>query len=194
MFVIIPGVPILMYQYTVDSWLGSILTFFVVTCLCGLHEVSRELENPFRKPPNEIPVCTLQAQFNEALLTAYAGYHPDAYFTDDQCRRRATVRSSLSPSANSVSERSLSSRGIILEGNEGAGTDDEDEGIELSTETAEEIREIQSEMDEHAREMQRLRKTLDEKIKGRLSQKMASARKARSSSHFKLSRDEEPVG
>jgi hypothetical protein len=192
MFVIIPGVPILMYQYTLETWLGSILTFFVVTCLCGLHEVSRELENPFRKPPNEIPVCTLQAQFNEALLTAYAGYHPDAYFTHVQSRRRATVRSSISSFAASVSERSLNSSGIILEGNEDAETNDEEE-IDVSTETSDEIQELQSEMDEHAREMQRLRKTLDAKIKGRLASKMAAARKTHGSSHFKSKRDEEPL-
>lgn len=181
-----------MYQYALESWLGSILTFFVVTCLCGLHEVSRELENPFRKPPNEIPVCTLQAQFNEALLTAYAGYHPDAYFTDVQCRRRATARSSISSFATSISERSLNSSGIILEGDEGAETDDEEE-IDVSTGTTEEIQGLQSEIEEHTREMQRLRKTLDEKIKERLARKMAAAKKARSSSQFKSNRDEEPI-
>ena len=51
-----------------------------MAALSGIHEVARELENPFRNVPNEIPVVTLQAQFNEALVTMYAGYHPDAFW------------------------------------------------------------------------------------------------------------------
>jgi len=42
--------------------------------------VARELENPFRNVPNDIPVCTFQAMFNESLLTMYTGYHPDSYW------------------------------------------------------------------------------------------------------------------
>ncbi len=42
------AVPLLMVEYTAALWLGALLTFFTVTCLSGLHEVARELENPFR--------------------------------------------------------------------------------------------------------------------------------------------------
>jgi hypothetical protein len=38
------------------------------------------LENPFRNIPNELPVVTLMAEFNEALITMYAGYHPDSFW------------------------------------------------------------------------------------------------------------------
>jgi hypothetical protein len=74
------AVPLMMDQYANELWLSSLLTFFTVTCLAGLHEVARELENPFRNVPNDLPVTTFQAFFNEALLTMYAGYHPDAYW------------------------------------------------------------------------------------------------------------------
>jgi hypothetical protein len=59
------------------------LTFFTVTALAGIHEVARELENPFRNIPNELPLVTLQAQYNEALLTIYSGYHPDSYWKEE---------------------------------------------------------------------------------------------------------------
>ncbi|KAL7519346.1 hypothetical protein ACHAWF_000233, partial [Thalassiosira exigua] len=63
------AVPFVLDQYTNDPWVGGAITFMAVTCLVGLHEVARELENPFRNVPNEIPLCTLQAMYNEALIT-----------------------------------------------------------------------------------------------------------------------------
>uniref|UniRef100_A0A7S2Y338 Uncharacterized protein n=1 Tax=Entomoneis paludosa TaxID=265537 RepID=A0A7S2Y338_9STRA len=80
--VAIPAVAFLMDQYTVEAWVGAVLTFFTITALSGIHEVARELENPFRNVPNEIPLVTLQAQFNEALVTMYAGYHPDHFWRE----------------------------------------------------------------------------------------------------------------
>jgi len=71
------AIPFLMNQYANHVWLGATLTFLTVTCLAGLHEVARELENPFRNAPNDVPLCTLLAFYNEALITTYAGHHPD---------------------------------------------------------------------------------------------------------------------
>lgn len=85
--VMLLAVPLLMHQYTNETWLGAILTFLTVTCLAGLHEVARELENPFRNAPNDIPLCTLQAFYNEALLTMFAGYHPDHFWDPDRFLR-----------------------------------------------------------------------------------------------------------
>ena len=51
-----------------------------MTCLAGLHEVGRELENPFRNVPNELPVCTMMALYNEALVTMFSGFNPDAFW------------------------------------------------------------------------------------------------------------------
>ena len=69
-----------MVEFSNGVIVGSILTFLTVTCLSGLHEVARELENPFRNIPNEIPLVTLQAMFNESLITMYSGYHPDHFW------------------------------------------------------------------------------------------------------------------
>lgn len=83
-FTIMFTVPILMDEYANDRIAGCLLTFLTVTCLAGLHEVARELENPFRNIPNEIPLVTLQAMFNESLLTLLSGYHPDHFWDGDE--------------------------------------------------------------------------------------------------------------
>lgn len=85
--VMIPSIPFLMNQYTSEPWIGSLLTFGTVLCLSGIHEVARELENPFRNIPNDLPLVTLQAQYNEALLTMYSGYHPDLFWDGDRMLR-----------------------------------------------------------------------------------------------------------
>ena len=81
--VIIPAVAGLMDQYIEQLWMACLLVFFTVTCLHGIHEVARELENPFRNIPNELPLVTFQAQYNEALYVTYAGYHPDHFWKDE---------------------------------------------------------------------------------------------------------------
>lgn len=85
-FTIMVTVPLLMDEYATDLYIGAALTFLTVTCLAGLHEVARELENPFRNVPNEIPLVTLLAMFNESLITLYAGYHPDLFYDPDEYR------------------------------------------------------------------------------------------------------------
>ena len=77
-------IPFLMLQYTDGVVIGALSTFLSVLCLAGLHEVARELENPFRNVPNDLPLCSFQAGFNETLLTMFAGYHPDAYWDKDE--------------------------------------------------------------------------------------------------------------
>jgi len=76
----IPAVPFLMDRFCNKLWTGCLLSFLTVTCLVGLHEVARELENPFRNVPNEIPLCTLQAMYNETLVTMFSGYNPDFFW------------------------------------------------------------------------------------------------------------------
>lgn len=78
--VMIGLIPFLMDQYCEHVWCAAMLSFLSTSCLSGIHEVARELENPFRNVPNELPVVTMMAEFNEALLTMYAGYHPDFYW------------------------------------------------------------------------------------------------------------------
>eukprot|EP00555_Chaetoceros_dichaeta_P000474 CAMPEP_0198278292 /NCGR_PEP_ID=MMETSP1447-20131203/66302_1 /TAXON_ID=420782 /ORGANISM="Chaetoceros dichaeta, Strain CCMP1751" /LENGTH=202 /DNA_ID=CAMNT_0043973367 /DNA_START=383 /DNA_END=991 /DNA_ORIENTATION=- len=95
------AIPLLMIEYSNILWMSSVLTFMTVTCLAGLHEVARELENPFRNIPNDIPLNTLQAMFNESLLTVYSGYHPDHYWKGDEYRARDAIHE-VSPSMNGV--------------------------------------------------------------------------------------------
>lgn len=61
-------------------WFGMILNFTVVLLFAGLNEISKELEFPFRNMPNDLPLNLFQAQFNEALVTMFSGFHPDAWW------------------------------------------------------------------------------------------------------------------
>lgn len=49
------------------------------------------VENPFRNVPNELPLVTFQAQYNEALIIMYAGFHPDAYWKPPAKRQGSTA-------------------------------------------------------------------------------------------------------
>jgi len=51
-----------------------------VLVFTGLHEVARELESPFLNAPNDIPLNNIQAQFNEAVITTFSGFHPDSWW------------------------------------------------------------------------------------------------------------------
>eukprot|EP00536_Pseudo-nitzschia_multiseries_P001426 jgi/Psemu1/250553/estExt_Genewise1Plus.C_180172 len=95
--IMVAVVPFLMHQYTDEPLVGAILTFLTVLCIEGINEVARDLENPFRNFPNELPVTTFQAQYNEALLTMYAGYHPDHFWHGDQVMRMAQSQSATTP-------------------------------------------------------------------------------------------------
>ncbi|CAB9506661.1 Bestrophin, RFP-TM, chloride channel [Seminavis robusta] len=78
--VIVAFVPILMLSFVTGELLGFFLNLLTVMCFAGLHEVSRELENPFQNAPNDLPANNLHAQYNEALMAMFAGYHPDAFW------------------------------------------------------------------------------------------------------------------
>lgn len=79
-FVLVFMMPILMYSFVHGKFLACIINFSTVLCFTGLHEVARELENPFQNVPNDIPLTYYQAQFNESLLAMFAGFHPDAFW------------------------------------------------------------------------------------------------------------------
>jgi predicted membrane chloride channel (bestrophin family) len=72
--------PLLFVSFVTKLWFACVLNFLTVLCFLGLNEVSRELDNPFQNIPNDIPVTTYQAQMNEALVTLYAGFHPDSWW------------------------------------------------------------------------------------------------------------------
>lgn len=77
-FVVVCFCPVLMFSYINNLTFACILNFFTVLCFAGMHEVARELEDPFFNVPNDLPLTTFQAQFNEALIAMYAGFHPDS--------------------------------------------------------------------------------------------------------------------
>jgi hypothetical protein len=79
-FIVVLLLPVLMLNYTSNYALGVILNLLTVMCFVGLHEVSRELECPFQNVPNDLPLNFFQAQFNEALVTMFGGWHPDSFW------------------------------------------------------------------------------------------------------------------
>lgn len=98
--------PLLYYSYVNQLAFACILNFTTVMCFVGVHEVARELEQPFRNVPNDLPLTTFQAQFNEALIAMYAGFHPDAWSVEEQ----VTAPTSL-PQGNSACETTENQQG-----------------------------------------------------------------------------------
>ena len=77
--VVVGVMPVLMLSFLTNEVFGFVLNLLAVMVFTGLHEVARELESPFFNVPNDLPLNNWQAQFNEALLAMFAGYHPGAY-------------------------------------------------------------------------------------------------------------------
>jgi predicted membrane chloride channel (bestrophin family) len=78
--IVVGLMPVLMLSYLTNVEFGFVLNLLTVMCFAGLHEVARELESPFQNVPNDVPLNNFQAQFNEALLTMFSGFHPDAFW------------------------------------------------------------------------------------------------------------------
>lgn len=87
--------PFLYSSYVNSLPLACIINFATVICFLGMTEVSRELENPFINVPNDLPLLHFQAQFNEALICMYAGFHPDAWFEETAPLPHSSSSSSL---------------------------------------------------------------------------------------------------
>jgi len=98
--VMVVAVPLMMEQYADHIFIGAGLSFVTVLCMAAMHEVARELENPYANYPNEIPLATLLAIYNEALVSMCTGYHPDAYWGD----------SGAKPSSASNGRKSLANK------------------------------------------------------------------------------------
>jgi hypothetical protein len=81
---------------------SAMLTFLVVLCYFGLHEVARTLEDPFLHPPNDLPAVGLQMEFNSRLLAAWDG----CYLPLDTC----DVDSPSESPANRLLERRVHRR------------------------------------------------------------------------------------
>jgi predicted membrane chloride channel (bestrophin family) len=59
--------PFLYYSYVNKLWFGCVMNFLTVLCFLGLHEVSRELENPMANVPNDLPLTTFQVSVRRAV-------------------------------------------------------------------------------------------------------------------------------
>lgn len=93
-FVMVFFFPILYLSFVSNEALMYVLNFTTTLCFLGLHQVAMELEHPFQNAPNDLPLVTHQAQFNEALVTVYAGFHPDAWFEVVKSTRAGSTQSS----------------------------------------------------------------------------------------------------
>jgi hypothetical protein len=72
--------PLLYYTYIDSTLIAVLLNVFSLSCFFGIQEVALELEDPFIRYPNDLPLNNYQAQFNEALISSlYGGFHPDAW-------------------------------------------------------------------------------------------------------------------
>lgn len=98
--------PLLMITFVYDPWMGAILNLFSVLCFTGLHEVAREIEDPFQNVPNDVPLNNYQAQFNEGLMIMFYGYHPDAYWNNSM-RNNDSVGNNINTNSKTSNESSL---------------------------------------------------------------------------------------
>jgi predicted membrane chloride channel (bestrophin family) len=167
--VMIPSIALLMDQYVDDLWLGCFLTFFTVTALAGIHEVARELENPFRNIPNELPLVTLQAQYNEALIVMYAGYHPDHYWKDEakqfektQNSRPASVDEGFPGNEDDSDKEDEQSTPVVQPAKSASPETNGDDTTRLRQNSMEEeMRRLMQRMEQQALELERLRKIVN---------------------------------
>jgi len=61
------SVPFLMWHYVAVVWLSCTMTFLASFTYWVLHEVARDLEDPFLYEPNELPLSRFQFLFNQRL-------------------------------------------------------------------------------------------------------------------------------
>lgn len=85
--------PLLYYSFVNNIYFACAMNFITVLCFLGIHDVARELENPYHNVPNDIPLTTFQAEFNEALVTIYSGFHPDSWWEVDRVKELKEVHS-----------------------------------------------------------------------------------------------------
>lgn len=62
--------PFLYYSFVKHLWFACIMNTLTVLCFLGLHEVARELENPFINVPNDLPLCTFQVSLLNLWVSA----------------------------------------------------------------------------------------------------------------------------
>jgi len=156
----------MMDQFIENTIIACVLSFLSVLCLSGIHEVARELENPFRNIPNELPLVTFQAQYNEALITMYSGYHPDHFWNADDYKTKTSNKDRKMQNIYEMSSDECSRKDDNNDGN----SELEEEKREINTRTAstttdaEEQRKklefLESKMEEYVEEITKLKQAM----------------------------------
>jgi len=78
--VLIFFLPLLVLSFVPNMVAAAVLNTLTAGVFVGLFHVSNELEDPFRNVPNDLPLNFFQAEFNEALVVMFAGFHPEAWW------------------------------------------------------------------------------------------------------------------
>ncbi|GAQ85495.1 hypothetical protein KFL_002380080 [Klebsormidium nitens] len=65
--------PLMMVAWLNNTWIVVLFTFAAVWSCFTLNEVAREIEEPWKYDPNDIPVAFLHHNFNLSLLAAFEG-------------------------------------------------------------------------------------------------------------------------
>lgn len=157
-------IPLLMGQYTNIPWLGAVLTFLTVTCLVGLHLVARELENPFRNVPNDVPLVTLLAMFNESLITMYSGYHPDQFWDGEMYEQKGQSEWDQAKAAKARTQPNQKESHVDSQENShnSAGKVDVPQSAEINKSVADSaMLELQEMVKKQSAEIERLRKLVE---------------------------------
>jgi len=127
--------PLLYYEYVENMVFGMVLNFFTTMCFVGLQEVAFELEEPFIRYPNDLPLNNYQAQFNEALISSlYGGFHPDSWGrTCDHGGIFKTENTSTGTCSGSGSSGGVKQRNTKINSNMGAEEGSNNNATTLNT-------------------------------------------------------------
>lgn len=144
------AVPLLMNQYANEPWIGSLLTYLTVSCLVSTHEVGRELEDPYKNYPNEIPLVSLMAMFNESLLTMCSGFHPDGFWKPSLPKYKHNPETPQTCSSESVYIGEMQEENV-----------EEMNGESLESNSDKAFKSMQDTIDSQAQEIAELRKAVE---------------------------------
>ena len=68
--------PVAIASFSLHAALAAVAAFLTVQAYVMVNEVARELEEPFRSGPNQLPLAAMQKQLNERLLAVAGTQYP----------------------------------------------------------------------------------------------------------------------
>ena len=69
-------VPLVVVRFVNSTPFAALLSFFAVMAYWALHEVARDLEDPFVYDPNDLPLARIQYAFNERVIALSHNLRP----------------------------------------------------------------------------------------------------------------------